>query len=86
MTFVGHSGDIGLPLKLHSGYIEVTFRLHSIQIDMLSPYNIFYSNFFCTLKIILTHSDHLAWLSSTTLNCLGWLNSATLRYFSLGDH
>ena len=55
MNFRGHSGDMGLALKLHSGYIEVTFRLHSIQIDMFSPYN-FSTQFFCTLKIILTHS------------------------------
>ena len=75
---MGHPGDIGLALRLHSGYIQ--FKL------MFSPYNLFLLKFFCTLKIILTHSDHLAWLSSTTLNCLGWLNSATLRYFSLGDH
>ena len=68
---VGHSGDMGLALKLHSGHIEVTFRLHSIQIDMLQ----FFTQFFRTLKIILTHSVFLAWLSS-----------ATLRFFGLGDH
>ena len=64
MTFVGHSGDIGLPLKLHSGYIEVTFRLQSIQIDMFSPYNLFllkfflyFKNYFDTLRLF-SLADH----------------------------
>ena len=83
---MGHPGDIGLALRLHSGYIKVTFRLHSIQIDMFSPYNFFTQNFVCTLKIILTHSDFLAYLSSATLKFLAWLSNDTLRFFSLGNH
>ena len=54
MTFVEHSGVIGLALKLHSGYIKVIFRLRSIQIDMLQffllYFFLYFENYFDTLS------------------------------------
>ena len=65
--FRRHFEDMEMALKLHSGYIKVTFRLHSIQIDMFLHYNFFtqfflyFKNYFDTLRFF-SLGDH--WYSS----------------------
>ena len=73
MTFVEHSGDIGLVLKLHSGYIKVIFRLHSIQIDMLqfvfTQFFLYFKNYFDTLSFFSLAEQHHTQIISLAEQC-----------------